>query len=425
MTHRFYMLPLLLLASALILAGCDQSSQNPGFSSGDSYIINLENSAAGDGEATSAMVPDTLDYSVQGFTIEKDYTWTVNGTEPPVEPRADQTYMWERRGGEFITIVVSPDDPLATTDSETTSHTITVDASPDDIEPGTVELTATIPSAITTQLGRLSDFSALDEFATPSDIAEVIAEGGPLTVLGPQSFVLNPRLSSCETGCQPTPTQATDDDEPATSSVRADLLKYHAIPASVASGDISDGQTVSTLLGDQELTFSVSDGDVTVDGAQVVYPDVPLSNDDENLHGIDGLLTPSTASVDFTDRSKDPAPAAGDTITVDGTFFPADVDANGGGYIVLHDSTELENQGALVSIVGKSEYVNPGVQNEVAVVLDEAISDTTSLGAMAHRDSDGDMTYDFETSAGTEDGPYTLSGAPVIDYGVINPPDSN
>lgn len=406
MIHRLRTLSVLLLASAFVLVGCDQSSQNPDFSSGDSYIINGPT-------PTPVTVPDTLDYNIQAFTIDKNYTWTVNGTEPPVETRADQTYEWERRGGEFISVVVSPDDPLATAGSETTNHTITVGVTSDDIDPDTVELTAQYPD-ITTQVARLPDFSTLATLATSSGVAGVLGGGGPFTLMGPQNAAL--------ADLQSTPTQAADDDEPPTSSVRGDILKYHAIPASVASGDITDGQTVSTLYGDQTLTFSVSGNQITVDGAQVVRPDIPVTN--ENFHGIDSLLTPSTASVDFTDRSKDPAPAAGDTITVDGSFFPADVDANGGGFVVLHDSTELANQGALPSIVGKSEYVDPGVQNEIKVVLDEAISDTTSVGAMAHRDTDGDKMYDFEATGGTEDGPYTLSGSAVIDYGVISPPDS-
>jgi Secreted and surface protein containing fasciclin-like repeats len=330
----------------------------------------------------------------------------------PLETRADQTYVWDRRGGEFISVVFSPEDPIATADSETTTHTLTVDASPDDIEPDTVQITAEYPN-IAAQVGRLPSFSTLASLATSSGVAEVLGGDGPFTLLGPQNAAL--------AGLDPAPTQATDPDEPATSSVLADILKYHAVPASVASGDISDGQTVSTLYGDQTLTFNASGGTITVDGAQVVRPDIPVTN--ENFHGVDGLLTPSTASVDFTDRSKDSAPAAGDTITVDGSFFPADVDANGGGFVVLHDSTELADQGALPSIVGKSGYVDPGVQNEIEVVLDEAISDTTTVGAMAHRDSDGDGTYDFETSGGTEDGPYTLSGSAVIDYGVIEAPN--
>ena len=409
MSSRFDTIAFLLVATALVLVGCDQSSQNPDFSSGDSYIINFQRSAVGDGEATSVTVPDTVDYFVQAFTIDKEYTWTVNGTEPPFEARADQTYTWERREGEFISVVFSPEDPITNTDSETSTHTITVDASPDDILPDTVQVTAAYPT-IAGQVARLSDFSALAGLATSSGVADVLGGNGPFTLLGPQNAVL--------TGLGTAPTQATDDDEPATSSVLGDLLKYHAIPASVASGDISDGQTVQTLYGDQTLTFSVSGGTVTVDGAQVVRPDIPVTN--SNFHGIDGLLTPTTASVDFMDRS-DAAFAAGDTVVVEGTFFPADVDANGGGFVVLHDSTELADGQTLGSIVGASEYVAPGVQNDVEVVLDEALSDTSTIGAMAHRDTDGDMMYDFVTSGGTEDGPYTLSGNAVIDYGVLEP----
>jgi len=410
MIRRFRILSLLLFASALVLVGCDQSSQNPDFTSGDSYIINFQNSAVGDGGATSVTVPDTLDYFVQAYTIEKDYTWMVDDSELPVETRADQTYVWERRGGEFISVVFSPDDPITATDTETTEHLVTVDASPDDILPDTVRVTAEYPT-IAGQVGRLSSFSTLASLATSSEVAEVLGGDGPFTLMGPQNAALS--------GLDATPTQATDDDEPATSSVRGDILKYHAISSSVASGDISDGDTVPTLLGDQTLTFNVSGGAITVDGAQVVRPDIPVTN--ENFHGIDGLLTPSTASIDFTDRTPEGV-AAGDTITVDGSFFPADVDQNGGGFVVLHDSTELADQGAIPSIIGKSEYVEPGVQNEVEVVLDEAISDTTTVGAMAHQDTNGNETYDFETTAGTEDGPYTLSGGAVIDFGVLSLP---
>lgn len=414
MTHRFNILPVVLLAGAFLLFGCDQSSQNIDFSSGDSYIVNFQNSANGDAEKTSVTVPDTVNYSVQAFTIEKDYTWTVNGTELPVETRADQSYVWERRDGEFISVVFSPEDPVTSANSETTTHTITVDASPDDIEADTFEVEAQYPT-IGEQAGRLgSSFATLGSLASSSGIAEVLTGGGPFTLLGP--------LDSALSGLDPVPTQATDDDEPATSSVLGDILKYHAVDAAVASGDISDGQTATTLLGNQTVTFSVSGGNISVEGAQVVRPDIPVTNG--SFHGIDALITPSTASVDFTDRTPsdsaltrtgaDTELAAGDSLTVDGSFFPA-----GGGFVVLHDSTSLADDGAIPSIVGSSEYVDPGVQNEIRVELDEAVSDTTTIGAMAHEDTDGDQQYDFETSVGAEDTPYTLDGAAVIDYADI------
>jgi len=87
---------------------------------------------------------------------------------------------------------------------------------------------------------------------------------------------------------------------------------------------------------------------------------------------------------------------------------------------VLHDSTELQNDGPVQSTVGVSGYIGPdSVANEVKVPLDESISDTTTVGAMPHRDSNDNQTYDFATTGGSEDTPYTLEGGPVIDYAIV------
>ena len=210
------------------------------------------------------------------------------------------------------------------------------------------------------------------------------------------------------------PTQATDEGEDAVSSVRGQILQYHTLSGNVASGDLSDGQTAPTLLGDLEVTLGVSDGTVTVNNsATVVRPDVPVTNG--ALHRIDGVLLPPTGLADFTNREVSSAPAEGDTIVVDGSSFPEN-----GGFIVLHDQDELQNQGAIPSIVGVSEYLGPGIHNEVKVALDESISETTTLGAMPHQDTNGNQEYDFESSGGTEDGPYTLESSPVIDFGTLD-----
>jgi hypothetical protein len=39
--------------------------------------------------------------------------------------------------------------------------------------------------------------------------------------------------------------------------------------------------------------------------------------------------------------------------------------------------------------------------------------------AVPHADTDGDQTYDFESSGGTTDTPYTLDGSAVIDFGTL------
>jgi len=67
-----------------------------------------------------------------------------------------------------------------------------------------------------------------------------------------------------------------------------EILRYHVVQgAAVASGDLTDGQTIETLAGD-ELTVSLRDGNVFIDGAQVTQPDVEADNG--IIHVIDRTL---------------------------------------------------------------------------------------------------------------------------------------
>lgn len=87
---RNSLLPLII--SCLILAGligCDVTGeQNFDVRPGDSLAI------VGPSEV---IVPDTVEYYLQAFTIEKEYTWTVNGSEP----------YQVRRDGEFIDVIMN------------------------------------------------------------------------------------------------------------------------------------------------------------------------------------------------------------------------------------------------------------------------------------------------------------------------------
>ena len=74
-----------------------------------------------------------------------------------------------------------------------------------------------------------------------------------------------------------------------------DVLTYHAVGATVGSGDLSDGQVVTTVEG-STFTVNISDGSVTItDGAgstvNVVATDVPATNG--VVHVIDGVILPS------------------------------------------------------------------------------------------------------------------------------------
>ncbi len=418
MTHRYRTLPFLLLAVAVVVAGCDQSSLNNEPNYGDEYIITQNNSAMGDAvsgsfdgsttnEDPTVTVPDTVDYFVEGYTTEKSYTWSLNDSDISSSDSPGSTYVWEDRDGEFITVYYDTEDPMANVDpTGSATNTLSVNSPDDDISAETLEITAVVPSLLE-QINRLTGLATLSSSASSSTLATDYEDGGPFTVLAPGD--------SAFASLSAAPTQATDADEDTTSSVLGQILQYHTIDQDLSTDDISAGQTVTTELGDLEVTFGESDGTITVnDSADVSQSDIPVT--EGALHRLDKVVLPPTALVDFTDRSlPDTSTTQGDTLVVDGTSFPED-----GGFVVLHDQEELQNLGAIPSTVGVSEYVEPGINNGVKVALDEAVADTTTLVAMPHQDTDGDETYDFETSVGTQDGPYTLNGDAVTDPAVLN-----
>jgi uncharacterized surface protein with fasciclin (FAS1) repeats len=67
------------------------------------------------------------------------------------------------------------------------------------------------------------------------------------------------------------------------------ILTYHVVPGNVMAADITNGMTAKTLEG-ATLKFTINNGKVYVNGAQVTTADVPASNG--VIHVIDGVLIP-------------------------------------------------------------------------------------------------------------------------------------
>ncbi|MDB4978961.1 MAG: hypothetical protein JWM56_1147 [Candidatus Peribacteria bacterium] len=70
----------------------------------------------------------------------------------------------------------------------------------------------------------------------------------------------------------------------------AAILTYHVVPGRLTAADLTDGQTLTTVNG-QELKVSVKDGVVMINGAKVETADVISSNG--VTHVIDTVLLPS------------------------------------------------------------------------------------------------------------------------------------
>lgn len=74
------------------------------------------------------------------------------------------------------------------------------------------------------------------------------------------------------------------------------VLTYHVVPGqAITSGQISDGQTVTTLEG-SDLTFNVNGSSIEVNGASVTSADIQASNG--VVHLIDGVLLENTNVVE-------------------------------------------------------------------------------------------------------------------------------
>ncbi|WP_363463770.1 DUF7282 domain-containing protein [Halogeometricum borinquense] len=137
----------------------------------------------------------------------------------------------------------------------------------------------------------------------------------------------------------------------------------------------------------QEYTFPESEGEAdgpyTADGGAVVaQANVTLS-----------------ASVDMSMQASD-----GHSVVVDR------VELSEGGFVVVHDASlfagEVEG-----SILGTSDYLEPGVHENVTVTFAEPIRASQTLVPMAHMDTNGNEAYDFPEA----DGPYTAGGNAVVD----------
>jgi PGF-CTERM protein len=78
-----------------------------------------------------------------------------------------------------------------------------------------------------------------------------------------------------------------------------------------------------------------------------------------------------------------------------------------GGFVTIHDSTLVSDGDAIGSVRGTSEYLEAGTTENVSVTLDTPLNESGTVIAMPHLDTNGNETYDFVTSEGADDGPYT------------------
>jgi len=84
------------------------------------------------------------------------------------------------------------------------------------------------------------------------------------------------------------------------------------------------------------------------------------------------------------------------------------VELENGGFVAVHRSSFVDGD-VLGSLVGTSDYLDEGLHKNVKVDLDTSVASDTQLLAVVYKDTDGDQSFDFVSSQGDEDRPYTMT----------------
>ena len=123
------------------------------------------------------------------------------------------------------------------------------------------------------------DLSTLVDAVVAADLAETLSGEGPFTVFAPtnDAFAALP------------PAELERLLKPANKDELAKILTYHVVAGDVMAADLSDGQKVETVEG-QDLTVTIDGDKVMINDAQVIQPDIETSNG--TVHVIDGVLLP-------------------------------------------------------------------------------------------------------------------------------------
>jgi len=123
------------------------------------------------------------------------------------------------------------------------------------------------------------DHTTLVAAVTAADLVGTLSGDGPFTVFAPT----NAAFDALPAGTVDTLLKPENKDQ------LTGVLTYHVVAGNVMSGDLSDGQVVTTLNG-QTLTVSIKDGVVMINGAKVVAADLAGTNG--VVHVVEAVLLP-------------------------------------------------------------------------------------------------------------------------------------
>jgi uncharacterized surface protein with fasciclin (FAS1) repeats len=124
-----------------------------------------------------------------------------------------------------------------------------------------------------------ADHSTLVAAIKAAGLVETLKGAGPFTVFAPTNAAFSALPAGTVDGLL----------KPEKKADLTKILTYHVVAGSVKAADLKDGQKIKTVQG-EELTVSIKDGKVMINGANVTAADLASSNG--MIHVIDAVLMP-------------------------------------------------------------------------------------------------------------------------------------
>ena len=156
---------------------------------------------------------------------------------------------------------------------------------------------AGIPATVVDIVVNSDDHTLLEAAVGAANLVDALSAEGPFTVFAPTDAAITALVEALE---------ITAEDLLALPNL-GEILQYHVVAGAAMSGDLSDGQEIETLLGENVTVTIDMDMNVFINDAQVTVADIEAGNG--VVHVIDAVLLPpapvTTTVVDIIVNSED------------------------------------------------------------------------------------------------------------------------
>ena len=262
-------------------------------------------------------------------------------------------------------------------------------------------------------------FTTLVAAIEAAGLVDTLEGEGPFTVLAPTNAAFDAAFETLG---------ITAEELLADTETLTDILTYHVLPQEANSQLVAtlDGESVQTLNG-QSVSIAVTDGVITIDGAEVVSAD--LAADNGIVHVINAVLLPPDVAEALGVAMGEEMEETTTTTTTTTTEAPeqagsiADIVAGDPNFSTLLAAVEaaglteaLADPAASLTVFAPDNDAFAAALEALGISAEELLADTETLtGILTYHVLGEVVTSGDIAAAGTEEIPVeTLSGAELV-----------